>query len=99
MREALRECELDLAEDADVVIIKPALPYLDVIASARERFDVPLGAYNVSGEYAMVKAAEERGWIDGQAIMMEVLYGIKRAGADFILTYHARDAAQLLGWA
>ena len=99
VREALRECELDVAEGADMLMVKPALPYLDVLHAVRDRFDLPLGAYNVSGEYAMVKAAEERGWIDGQAIMMEVLYGIKRAGADFILTYHARDAAQLLGWA
>jgi porphobilinogen synthase len=98
-REALREVQLDVDEGADMVMVKPALAFLDVLWRVKQAVQVPVGAYNVSGEYAMVKAAEERGWIDGQAIMMEVLYGIKRAGADFILTYHARDAAQLLGWA
>ena len=94
VREALRECELDLAEGADVVIIKPALPYLDVIAAARERFDVPIGAYNVSGEYAMVKAASAAGYLDERLVTLEILTAIKRAGADIIITYHAKEAAR-----
>ena len=98
-REALREVQLDVDEGADMVMVKPALAFLDVLQRVKDTVQVPVGAYNVSGEYAMVKAAEERGWINGRAIMMEILTGIKRAGADFILTYHARDAAQLLGWA
>ena len=98
-REALREVALDVDEGADMVMVKPALAFLDVLWRVKQTVRVPVGAYNVSGEYAMVKAAEERGWIDGQAIMMEVLHGIKRAGADFILTHHAREAARLLGWA
>ena len=98
-REALREVALDIEEGADMVMVKPALAFLDVLWRVKESVQVPVGAYNVSGEYAMVKAAEKQGWVDGQAIMMEILYGIKRAGADFILTYHARDAARLLGWA
>jgi porphobilinogen synthase len=98
-REALREVQLDIEEGADMVMVKPALAFLDVLWRVKQIVQVPVGAYNVSGEYAMVKAAEERGWIDGQAIMLEILTGIKRAGADFILTYHARDAARLLGWA
>jgi porphobilinogen synthase len=97
-REALREVELDIAEGADMVMVKPALAFLDILWRVKEQSPVPVGAYNVSGEYAMLKAAEERGWIDGRAIMMEILYSIKRAGADFILTYHARDAARLLTW-
>jgi porphobilinogen synthase len=95
-REAMREIALDLAEGADAVMVKPALAYLDVIREARERFDVPIAAYNVSGEYAMVKAAAANGWIDEKRIVMEILTGIARAGADFILTYHAKDAARWL---
>ena len=95
VREALRECEQDVAEGADMLMIKPALPYLDVLHAARRRFDLPLAAYNVSGEYAMVKAAAANGWIDEKRIVLEILTGIVRAGADFVLTYHARDAA---GW-
>jgi porphobilinogen synthase len=96
VREALKEVALDLEEGADLVMVKPALSYLDVIARVKERFDVPVAAYNVSGEYAMVKAAAANGWIDGQRVMMEVLTSIKRAGADLILTYHAVEAAELL---
>jgi porphobilinogen synthase len=90
-REALRECELDIAEGADAIMIKPALPYLDVIRAARERFDVPLAAYNVSGEYAMVKAAAQAGWLDERTAALESLTAIKRAGADLILSYWTRD--------
>ncbi|MBI4214144.1 MAG: porphobilinogen synthase [Chloroflexi bacterium] len=97
-REALREVQLDVDEGADMVMVKPALAFLDVLWRVKEKSPVPVGAYNVSGEYAMVKAAAERGWIDGQAIMMEILHSIKRAGADFILTYHAREAARILAW-
>ena len=93
VREALREIEMDIEEGADVVMVKPALAYLDVIRAARERFDVPIAAYNVSGEYAMVKAAAERGWIDGARVTNEILTSIKRAGADLIITYHALEAA------
>ncbi|HSP19811.1 MAG TPA: porphobilinogen synthase [Myxococcaceae bacterium] len=96
VREALKETALDLEEGADMVMVKPALSYLDVISKVKERFDVPVAAYNVSGEYAMVKAAAANGWIDGQRVMMEVLTSIKRAGADLILTYHAVEAAELL---
>ncbi len=96
VREALKEVALDLDEGADLVMVKPALSYLDVITRVKERFDVPVAAYNVSGEYAMVKAAAANGWIDGQRVMMEVLTSIKRAGADLILTYHAVEAAELL---
>ena len=95
-REAMREIALDIEEGADAVMVKPALAYLDVIRDARERFDVPIAAYNVSGEYAMVKAAAANGWIDEKRIVLEILTGIVRAGADFILTYHARDAAKWL---
>ena len=95
-REALREISLDLEEGADVVMIKPALTYLDVIARVREAFDVPVAAYNVSGEYAMVVAAAEKGWIDRDRAMMEMLVSIRRAGADMILTYFAKDAATFL---
>jgi porphobilinogen synthase len=95
-REAMREIALDLEEGADAVMVKPALAYLDVIREARRRFDAPLAAYNVSGEYAMVKAAGARGWVDEKRIVLEILTGILRAGADFILTYHARDAARWL---
>ena len=96
VREALRECELDLEEGADAIMVKPALPYLDVIRAARERFDAPLLAYNVSGEYAMVKAAGARGWLDERAAALESLLAIKRAGADAIVTYWAADAAAWL---
>ena len=95
-REALREVELDLEEGADIIMVKPALPYLDVIQRVRERFDVPVGAYNVSGEYSMVKAAARTGWIDEKRVVLEILTGIQRAGADIILTYHAKDAARWL---
>jgi porphobilinogen synthase len=97
-REALREMRLDLAEGADLLMVKPALPYLDVLADARREFDVPLAAYQVSGEYAMIHAAAERGWIDGPRAMQEALVAIKRAGADLLLTYAAKDiAARLRG--
>jgi len=97
-REALREMRLDLEEGADALMVKPALPYLDVLARARAEFDVPLAAYHVSGEYAMIKAAAERGWLDGERAMQEALVAIKRAGADLILTYAAKDvASQLAG--
>jgi porphobilinogen synthase len=95
-REAMREIALDLEEGADAVMVKPALAYLDVIREARERFDAPIAAYNVSGEYAMVKAAAANGWIDERRIVLEILTGIVRAGADFVVTYHARDAARWL---
>jgi len=94
--EALREVEQDLAEGADIVMVKPALPYLDIIRRVKDRFLVPTAAYNVSGEYAMIKAAGRNGWIDEQRVMMETLISIKRAGADMILTYFAKDAARLL---
>ena len=90
-REALRECELDIAEGADAIMIKPALPYLDVIRAARQRFDVPLAAYNVSGEYGMIKAAAEKGWLDERTAALESLTAIKRAGADLIISYWTRD--------
>ena len=95
-REALREIEADIDEGADIVMVKPALPYLDVLAKARQDFDLPLAAYNVSGEYAMVKAAAANGWIDGQRATLEILTSIKRAGADIIITYHAKEAARWL---
>jgi porphobilinogen synthase len=95
-REAMREIELDLEEGADMILMKPALAYLDIIAEARARFDVPIGAYQVSGEYAMIKAAAQNGWIDHDRIMMETLLAIQRAGASIILTYFAKDAAKLL---
>jgi len=94
--EAIREVALDFNEGADMVMVKPALAYLDIIRRVKERFGVPLAAYNVSGEYAMVKAAAQRGWIDERRITMEILTSIKRAGADMILTYHAREAAKWL---
>ena len=96
-REAMREIELDVAEGADMLLAKPAGPYLDVIRATRERFDLPLGAYQVSGEYSMLHAAFERGWLDRDRTMLESLYAIRRAGADFIVTYFAKDAAKLLG--
>ena len=95
-REALHEVMLDLDEGADMVMVKPALAYLDVIAAVRAEYDIPLATYHVSGEYAMVKAAAERGWIDGEAVMLEHLTAIKRAGADIILTYAAREVAETL---
>lgn len=96
VREAIREVGLDVEEGADIVMVKPALAYLDVIGEVRREFDVPVAAYNVSGEYAMLKAAAERGWIDYDAAMLETLLSIRRAGADLILTYHAKEAATLL---
>ena len=95
-REALREIADDIDEGADIVMVKPALPYLDVLSQARREFDLPLAAYNVSGEYAMVKAAAAAGWIDEQRTAMEILTSIKRAGADVIITYHAKEAARTL---
>jgi porphobilinogen synthase len=95
-REALREIALDLEEGADMVMVKPALAYLDIIAAARERFEVPIAAYNVSGEYAMVKAAAQMGWLDEDRIVWEILTAIKRAGADLIITYFAKEVAQRL---
>lgn len=95
-RESLKEVALDLEEGADMVMVKPALPYLDIVRRVREMTTVPVGAYNVSGEYAMVKAAAQKGWIEEQRVVLEILTGIQRAGADFILTYHARDAARWL---
>ena len=95
-REALREVALDIDEGADMVMVKPALPYLDIIQRVRERFDVPVGAYNVSGEYAMVKAAARNGWLDEKRVVLEILTGIQRAGASIILTYHAKDVARWL---
>jgi len=95
-REALKEVALDLEEGADIVMIKPALPYLDVIRRVRDAFDVPVGAYNVSGEYSMVKAAAQKGWLDERRVVLEILTGIQRAGADLILTYHAKDVARWL---
>ncbi len=96
VREAIREVALDVEEGADIVMVKPALAYLDVIGEVRREFDVPVAAYNVSGEYAMLKAAAERGWIDHDRVMLETLLSIRRAGADMILTYHAKEAAKLL---
>jgi porphobilinogen synthase len=95
--EALREVALDLDEGADMVMVKPALPYLDVIRRVKDRFGVPVAAYNVSGEYSMIRAAAERGWLDGDRAALEVLTAIRRAGADVILTYHAKEVAPLLG--
>jgi porphobilinogen synthase len=96
VREALRECELDLAEGADAIMVKPALPYLDVIRAARERFDAPLAAYNVSGEYAMVKAAARHGWLDERQAALESLTAIKRAGADLVISYWTKELAAWL---
>lgn len=95
-REAMREVKLDIEEGADIIMVKPALPYLDIIRDVKERYDVPIAAYNVSGEYAMIKAAAERGWLDGEAAMLESLISIKRAGADMILTYFAKEAAKVI---
>ena len=96
VREALREVELDVEEGADMIIVKPALPYLDIIARVRDSFHLPIAAYNVSGEFALVKAAAQKGWIDEQKAMMEILTAIRRAGADLILTYFAKEAARAL---
>lgn len=95
-REAMREIELDLEEGADIIMVKPALAYLDILRAARERFDVPLSAYQVSGEFSMIKAAAANGWVDHDRIMLETLTSIRRAGADFILTYFAKEASRLL---
>ena len=95
-REALKEVAADLEEGADMVMVKPALAYLDIVRQVRDDFDVPVAAYNVSGEYAMVKAAAQKGWLDEQRVVLEILTGIQRAGADIILTYHAKDVARWL---
>src|SRR5438105_8037262 len=95
-REALREIELDIEEGADMIMVKPAMPYLDVIRQARDRFSAPLGAYQVSGEFSMIEAAARNGWLDRDRAILESLTSIKRAGADFVLTYFAKDAAKLL---
>jgi len=97
IREAMREIEADIEEGADMIMVKPAMPYLDVIAAARERFELPLAAYQVSGEYAMIEAAARNGWIEHDRVMMESLLSIRRAGAGIILTYYAKEAAKLLG--
>jgi porphobilinogen synthase len=97
MREAMREIELDISEGADMIMVKPALPYLDVIHEARQRFDLPLAAYQVSGEFAMIEAAARNGWIDRERVMLESLTSIKRAGAEIVLTYFAKDVAKILG--
>jgi len=94
--EAFREAELDIQECADFLMVKPALAYLDILRDLKERYNLPLVAYNVSGEYSMIKAAAEKGWIDGDRVMMETLIGMKRAGADLIITYHAKEAAKLI---
>jgi len=94
--EAIREVRLDIEEGADIIMVKPALPYLDVISSVRDAMDLPLAAYSVSGEFSMIKAADQLGWIDGKCVMMEALTAIKRAGADMILTYFAMEAAEIL---
>jgi porphobilinogen synthase len=95
-REALKEVAFDIEEGADIVMVKPALSYLDIISDVRNTFAVPVAAYNVSGEYSLVKAGEQLGWIDGTKVMMEILTSIKRAGADLIVTYFAKDAAKVL---
>ena len=97
LREAMREIDQDLGEGADMILMKPAMPYLDVVRAARERVDVPIGAYQVSGEYSMLQAAFEKGWLDHDRAILESLLGIRRAGADFIVTYFAKEAAKLLG--
>ncbi len=96
IREAIREASLDIDEGADIIMVKPAVAYLDVVAAFREEFDLPIAAYHVSGEYAMIKAAAANGWIDGEAVMAETLLSIRRAGADTIITYFAKDMARLL---
>jgi porphobilinogen synthase len=94
--EALREVRLDIEEGADIVMVKPALPYLDIIYRVKQTFNIPVAAYNVSGEFALVKAASRLGWVDGEKVMMESLISIKRAGADVILTYFAKEVAKQL---
>jgi porphobilinogen synthase len=94
--EALREAALDVAEGADILMVKPGLPYLDIIYRLKQNFTLPIAAYNVSGEYAMVKAAAQNGWIDHDQVVLETLMSFRRAGADVILSYHAKEAAQLL---
>ncbi|MFQ5559882.1 MAG: porphobilinogen synthase, partial [Nitrospinota bacterium] len=94
--EAIREVELDIDEGADIIMVKPAMAYLDIVRRIKDEFNLPVAAYNVSGEYAMIKAAAEKGWIDGDRVMMELLLNMKRAGAKMILTYFAKDAARLL---
>jgi porphobilinogen synthase len=96
VREALKEVALDVEEGADMIMVKPALAYLDIIRAVRERFELPVVSYNVSGEYSMLKAAGQAGWIDYERVMMETLTSIKRAGSDLIITYHALEAAKLL---
>jgi porphobilinogen synthase len=96
VREAMREIELDLGEGADMILMKPAMPYLDVIRAARDRFEIPMGAYQVSGEYSMLQAAFAKGWLEPERAMLESLIGMRRAGADFIVTYFAKDAAKVL---
>lgn len=95
-REALKEAAIDVEEGADIIMVKPALPYLDIIHQVKANTNLPVAAYNVSGEYAMIKAADQKGWIDGESVMMEMLISIKRAGADIILTYFAKEAARLI---
>jgi porphobilinogen synthase len=95
-REAMREAELDYSEGADFLMVKPATAYLDILKTVRDRFELPLAAYHVSGEYAMIKAAAERGWIDERRVMLETLTSIRRAGADIIITYYAQEAARAL---
>ena len=97
LREAMREIDQDIAEGADMILMKPAMPYLDVIREARQRYDLPMGAYQVSGEYSMLHAAFQRGWLEPERAMMESLTSIRRAGADFVVTYFAKDAAKVLG--
>jgi porphobilinogen synthase len=97
LHEALQEIESDIEEGADMIMVKPAMPYLDVISAARERFNLPIAAYQVSGEYAMIQAAAQNGWLDRERVMMESLVSIRRAGAGTILTYFAKDAARLVG--
>jgi porphobilinogen synthase len=96
LREALREIDLDIEEGADMILMKPAMPYLDVVRAARERVDVPIGAYQVSGEFSMLQAAFEKGWLDRDRATLESLVSLRRAGADFIVTYFAKEAAKLL---
>lgn len=96
-REAIREADSDVAEGADFLMVKPGLAYLDIIRMLRDRYELPIVAYNVSAEYSMVKAAAANGWVDEKAIVLETLLGFKRAGADLIITYHAKDAAKWLG--
>jgi porphobilinogen synthase len=96
IREAFREASLDVEEGADILMVKPAVAYLDIISKLRDEFDLPIAAYHVSGEYAMIKAAAANGWIDGDKVMIETLLAIRRAGADIILTYFAKDAARYL---